>query len=78
MHSIHLPILDANMTHGIIRAWFKQEGDSVRAGEALFEVETDKVNAEVEAEVSGVLRRIVAPVGARVAVLGCTGVRWCG
>ena len=69
MHSIHLPILDANMTHGIIRAWFKQEGDAVHAGEALFEVETDKVNAEVEAEVSGVLRRIVAPVGARVAVL---------
>jgi acetyltransferase-like isoleucine patch superfamily enzyme len=58
------------MTHGIVRAWFKQEGDEVRAGEALFEVETDKVNAEVEAEASGVLRRIVAPVGTRVPVLG--------
>jgi acetyltransferase-like isoleucine patch superfamily enzyme len=69
MHPVVLPILDANMTHGIVRAWFKQEGDEVRAGEALFEVETDKVNAEVEAEASGVLRRIVAPVGTRVAVL---------
>jgi len=70
MHTILLPILDANMTHGIVRAWFKQEGEEVRAGEALFEVETDKVNAEVEAEVAGVVRRIVAPVGTRVPVLG--------
>ena len=70
MHPVVLPILDANMTHGVVRAWFKQEGDEVRVGEALFEVETDKVNAEVEAEASGVLRRIVAPVGARVQVLG--------
>lgn len=70
MHTVVLPILDANMTHGIVRAWFKQEGEEVRAGEALFEVETDKVNAEVEAEVGGVLRRVVVPVGTRVPVLG--------
>ncbi len=70
MQPVLLPILDANMTHGIIRAWFKQEGDAVHAGEPLFEVETDKVNAEVEAETGGILRQIVAPVGARVPVLG--------
>ena len=70
MHRIVLPILDANMTHGVVRAWLKREGEAVRAGEPLFEVETDKINAEVEAEVSGVLRRIVAPEGTRVAVLG--------
>ena len=69
MQSVVLPILDANMTHGVVRAWFKREGDAVRAGEPLFEVETDKVNAEVEAEVSGVLRRIVAPEATRVPVL---------
>ena len=73
MHRIVLPILDANMTHGVVRAWFKREGDTVRAGEALFEVETDKVNAQVDAEVSGVLRRIVAPEGTRLAVLGLVG-----
>lgn len=70
MHSIVLPILEANMTHGTVRAWLKQEGDPVEAGEVLFEVETDKVNAQVEAEASGILRRIVAPVGTRVPVLG--------
>jgi len=70
MHSVVLPILDANMTHGVIRAWLKREGDTVRPGEPLFEVETDKINAEVEAEVSGVLRRIVALEGTRVPVLG--------
>jgi acetyltransferase-like isoleucine patch superfamily enzyme len=70
MYAVVLPILDANMTHGIVRAWLKCEGDAVRAGEPLFEVETDKINAEVEAEVSGVLRRIVAPEGTRVAVRG--------
>jgi acetyltransferase-like isoleucine patch superfamily enzyme len=70
MKTVLLPILDANMTHGVVRAWLKREGDAVRAGEPLFEVETDKINAEVEAEVSGVLRRIVAPQGTRVPVLG--------
>ncbi|MBI3784000.1 MAG: E3 binding domain-containing protein [Deltaproteobacteria bacterium] len=69
MQAVTLPILDANMTHGVIRAWMKQEGDAVQAGEPLFEVETDKINAEVEAEVSGVVRRIVVPVGEKVAVL---------
>lgn len=70
MNRVILPILGANMTHGTVRAWFKQEGDSVQAGEPLFEVETDKVNAEVEAESAGILRKIVAPPGARVPVLG--------
>lgn len=58
------------MTHGTVRAWFKQEGDQVAVGDALFEVETDKVNAHVEAETAGVVRRIVAPAGAQVPVLG--------
>ena len=69
MKPVILPILEANMTQGIIRAWLKREGEVVQAGEPLFEVETDKVNAEVEAEVSGVLRRIAVPVGARAPVL---------
>ena len=69
MHPVVLPILDANMTHGVIRAWFKREGDEVRCGEALFEVETDKVNAEVVADVAGIVRQIVAPAGTRVPVL---------
>jgi len=70
MHPVILPVLGANMSHGTVRAWFKREGDPVAVGDRLFEVETDKVNAEVEAEAAGVLRRIVAPEGARVPTLG--------
>ncbi len=70
MQPIILPVLGANMTHGTVRAWFKQEGDPVAIGDTLFEVETDKVNAQVEAEVAGVVRHIAAPAGAQVPVLG--------
>jgi acetyltransferase-like isoleucine patch superfamily enzyme len=69
MEAVFLPILDANMTHGRILAWHKREGEAVRAGETLFEVETDKINAEVEAEVSGIVHHIVVPEGEKVRVL---------
>jgi pyruvate dehydrogenase E2 component (dihydrolipoamide acetyltransferase) len=57
----------------------KQEGDFVRKGEALFEVETDKALAEVEAPEDGILLKVLtkerstAPVGATVAILGAAG-----
>lgn len=69
MKPVLLPVLGANMSHATVVRWFKQEGEIVRAGEPLFEVETDKANVDVEAEVDGVVRRIVAPAGARVPVL---------
>lgn len=69
MQPVFLPVLDANMTHGRIVAWHKAEGDRVEAGEPLFEVETDKVNVEVEAECTGVLRKVAVAAGERVAVL---------
>jgi len=69
MNPVILPVLGANMTHGTIRAWYKAEGEPVAAGEILFEVETDKVNAEVEAEASGLLRKILVQPGERVPVL---------
>jgi pyruvate dehydrogenase E2 component (dihydrolipoamide acetyltransferase) len=46
--------------------WFKQEGEYVRKGEPLFEVDTDKVTMEVEAFADGVLQRILAPEGSPV------------
>ena len=45
------------MDEGRIVAWRKREGDRVRQGEILFEVETDKATMEVEAPVAGTLRR---------------------
>ncbi len=64
------------MTEGKVLKWLKQEGDQVSTGEAVVEIETDKVNMEVEAMGSGVLRKIlidagkVVPVGELLAVLG--------
>lgn len=51
------------MEEGTVIQWFKKEGDEVRAGEPLLEVMTDKVNMEVEAPESGVLRKIIAQAG---------------
>ncbi len=70
MQVVYLPALDANMTEAVVCSWLKEEGQVVRAGEPLFEVETDKANIEVEAETAGMLRMIVAPVGTKVPVLG--------
>ncbi len=70
---VYLPALDANMTEAVICSWLKEEGQEVRAGEALFEVETDKANIEVEAESAGTLRKIVAPAGTTVPILAVVG-----
>src|SRR5688572_30027979 len=63
-----LPLLGQTMQEGTILKWLKNEGDTVEGWETLFEVMTDKINMEVEPQVSGVLRKILAPEGATVAV----------
>jgi pyruvate dehydrogenase E2 component (dihydrolipoamide acetyltransferase) len=63
-----MPLLGQTMEEGTIIKWFKNEGDSIKAGEPLLEVMTDKVNMEVEAPESGVLRKIYSPVDAIVPV----------
>lgn len=52
---IIMPKLGMTMTAGTIVRWHKQSGDTVTAGEPICEVETDKLNSEIEADVSGVL-----------------------
>src|SRR5215207_1706238 len=67
------------MESGTIVRWLKQEGDQVEKGEPLYELDTDKVTQEVEAEASGVLLKILAgegeeiEVGKRIAVIGEQG-----
>jgi hypothetical protein len=67
---ILMPQLGETVTEGKITTWFKSIGDAVRAGDNLFEIETDKVSMEVPATAAGVLAEIrvgsgeVAPVGA--------------
>jgi pyruvate dehydrogenase E2 component (dihydrolipoamide acetyltransferase) len=63
-----LPKLGLTMDEGRIVAWHKREGDSVAAGDVLFEVETDKATMEVEAPAAGTLRRILFPADATAPV----------
>ena len=48
-----MPKLRPEMTSGVLCAWLKEEGDQVEAGEPLYEVETDKVVNQIEANASG-------------------------
>jgi sugar O-acyltransferase (sialic acid O-acetyltransferase NeuD family) len=63
-----LPKLGMNMEEATIVRWLKREGDHVSAGEVLAEVETDKTTTDLEAEGSGVVRKLLAAEGERVAV----------
>ncbi|HZF58798.1 MAG TPA: 2-oxoglutarate dehydrogenase complex dihydrolipoyllysine-residue succinyltransferase [Rubrobacter sp.] len=55
---IHVPELGESVADATVGRWLKQEGDQVSAGDALVELETDKINFEVEAEQDGVLESI--------------------
>ena len=76
---LKLPRLGQGMESGTIVRWLKQEGDQVEKGEALYELDTEKVTQEVEADASGVLLKILAgegeeiEVGKRIAVIGEAG-----
>ncbi len=58
-----MPALSPTMTEGKIARWIKNEGEAVRAGDVLAEIETDKATMEVEAIDEGVLAKIVIPEG---------------
>jgi pyruvate dehydrogenase E2 component (dihydrolipoyllysine-residue acetyltransferase) len=62
------------MTEGKVLKWLKQEGDKVASGDAVVEIETDKVDMEVETTGVGVLRKILVPVGQVVPVGQLLGV----
>ncbi len=65
---IHVPELGESVTDATVGKWLKGEGDQVEAGEALVELETDKINFEVEAEEGGVLESISKGEGETVNV----------
>jgi pyruvate/2-oxoglutarate dehydrogenase complex dihydrolipoamide acyltransferase (E2) component len=58
-----LPRLGQGMESGTIVRWLKQEGDQVEKGEPLYELDTEKVTQEVEADASGVLLKSLAGEG---------------
>jgi len=65
---VRIPALGESVVSAVIATWLKHEGDSVNQGDALVELETDKVNVEVSAEASGVLQKIMRQEGDEVAV----------
>ena len=76
MPDVFMPRLSDTMTEGVLVRWLKQEGDQVRIGDMLAEIETDKATMELEAYDSGVLTRIIVqpgttvPIGKPIAVIG--------
>lgn len=64
---IRVPSVGESITTGVLGSWKKKNGDSVSSGEALFEIETDKVTSEVFAEADGTIE-ILVPEGTEVKV----------
>ena len=65
---IHVPELGESVADATVGRWLKQEGEAVKSGEALVELETDKINFEGEAEQDGVLQSISKDEGETVNV----------
>jgi 2-oxoglutarate dehydrogenase E2 component (dihydrolipoamide succinyltransferase) len=74
-----MPQLGETVAEGTVTKWYKKVGDSVKADDALFDVETDKVSTEIPAQADGVLAEILvaegvtAKVGAKLAVIKESG-----
>lgn len=60
---ILMPALSPTMSEGNLVKWHKKEGDTIKAGEVLAEIETDKATMEVEAVDEGILAKILVPEG---------------
>ena len=76
---IQMPLLSDTMTEGVIHKWLKQVGDTVKSGDLLAEIETDKATMEIEAYEDGTLLYVgvkegeAAPVNSVIAVIGEPG-----
>ena len=58
-----MPALSPTMEKGNLSKWLKQEGDSIKSGDIIAEIETDKATMEVEAADEGTLGKILVPAG---------------
>jgi len=67
-HNVIMPMLGMSQDTGVIYKWFKNIGDSVREGEKLMEVETDKAVMEIESQNSGIINEILVESGIEVPV----------
>ena len=62
---ILMPALSPTMEKGNLAKWLKKEGDTVKSGDVLAEIETDKATMEVESIDEGVLAKILVPEGSQ-------------
>src|SRR6266699_3763790 len=65
---VRVPTLGESIVDATIASWHKKEGDHIQSGDVLLELETDKVNVEVNAGQDGVLQKVTKQVGDIVAV----------
>ena len=66
--NVNMPKLSPEMESGVLCAWLKDEGDAVEVGDALFEIETDKVVNQIEATEAGTLKKQLFEEGDTVPV----------
>ena len=71
---ILMPKLSDTMSEGVILKWLKKEGEKVKQGETLVEIESDKADMELEAYDSGVLKKILVPEGGKAGIGALIGV----
>ncbi|HUP33840.1 MAG TPA: biotin/lipoyl-containing protein, partial [Candidatus Limnocylindria bacterium] len=71
---VFMPKLSDAMETGKVIKWLKKEGDPVKGGDVIAEIETDKANVEIEAFGAGILRKIVVEEGGQVPVGEMIGV----
>jgi len=71
---ILMPLLSPSMTEGTVVRWIKKEGDPVKSGEVIAEVETDKATMDLEAFDSGILRKILIQAGEKVPIQSRIGI----
>lgn len=74
-----MPQAGQDLETGVVKQWLKAEGDPVSKGESLVQIETEKINLDVEAPAAGVLLRILVPnetetaIFSTIAIIGQPG-----
>lgn len=69
-----MPQAGQDLETGVVKQWHKAEGDQVTKGEPIVQIETEKVNLDVEAPASGVLLRIVVAEETETAIFSTIGI----
>ena len=69
-----MPQAGQDLETGMVKHWFKSEGDAVAKGEPIVQIETENVNLDVEAPAAGVLLQIVVPDETETPIFSTIGI----